>query len=143
MKVYPLDANIAIQKAEVMFPHQLNTSSRIVRPPENYIPLVVLRFSLQEVIEKLISKEKGIAKGRLDAGVPIIITTNYVTQGDYYIDKSMYYIDFDFVVSDKLYQPPTIYFKSLSFAGRLESSDDAKKILQDEWNRLTVKAESN
>lgn len=139
MKLSPLDANIAIQRAEVIFPPQADAASRIISAPEYAVSLLGLRNSLQQTLEKLIPKEKDQAKVGVNQGVPIVINTNYVTQGSSFTDRSLYYIEFDYVVNDKPYELPAVSFNGLIFAGRLSSTDDPKKLLKEQWDTLTAK----
>jgi len=135
LKISPLDASIAIQSAEVIFPPQIDKSTHIVRAPDYTILLSILKGNLQRTIEKLMPKKIMLPNSRIEGfpmmgGVPIIITTNYVTQGELFIERSLYHVTFDFVIDSKSFE---LSFGGINFVRRLNLDDDPREILKEEW----------
>lgn len=128
MKISSLDENIAIQSIVVLTPSGFSESLPIT-PPDYSFSLSQLRYSIQERISQKVSVEKDIVKIGYNKSLPVILLSNYTSQGQSYSDSSLYHILFDVIIREN--EKPSITFKGLGFAKRINSNVDVNKTLNE------------
>lgn len=130
MKISSVDNSIAIQSVVVLTPFGFNESIPVTSP--NYsMSLFQLRNSIQERISQKVSAEKDIPKVAFNKTVPVVLLSNYTTQGQSYRDFSLYHILFDVVIREN--EKPSITFKGIGFSRRINSDVDINKTLNEEF----------
>jgi hypothetical protein len=133
IRINSTNKDILIQDAIVFFPPQTNIGEMSLTPPEYGIPLISLKYKLEEAIISTIKKEKGFSKLAPDSRFPIIIKSRYVAKGESFSEKSLYTVRYRWTLGDNQDDRPDIEFTGLIFEQRLPFNEDEIKLLKELW----------
>lgn len=138
IEVKSLDPAIVLQQGNAVFPSEIDKQEWPILPPEHRLYVVVLRLSLQKVLEQKVGRETGKAAVSLDANVPVVITSLYTAKGEAFEDRALYRIMYSFVIGDEITTPPKIDFKGLIYVQRLDVGQDPRSLLDQLWQQTIL-----
>jgi hypothetical protein len=130
----PLGESIAVQQAVVVFPDELDSERRLISGPSYDVPLFTLRYALEKFLSSKVTVSENHAAVNLGAIVPLIIDCNYTVKGNSRSDRSVYYIDFSYVINYN--ELPRIDFKGLIFGQRIAVTNEPKTVVGQIWSDL-------
>jgi len=127
----PIEPQIALQAAFVYFPSQLKVGKITVSQPGFEISLTLFKSELIKFWnQKFTKREEDKALVLPNVTIPIIIESYYVSKGEPFNDRALYYLDHTCVVLDNPDEPPSISINGLLYGGRLKGEIDPEEFLK-------------
>lgn len=121
IEVKPTDSSKTFLMGNVFFPSFILNQDLQIQPNGSFRGMKTIAQNIKEFVSKNYPKKKDFIQ-MADMNIPIMIRTYYASNGNTYIDRSIYFINLTFIVSNEEYKSPSLLFNGLVFVKRL--SDD-------------------
>ncbi|KQB79573.1 hypothetical protein [Clostridium butyricum] len=130
----PYSDKIYLQLADVYFPTELEEDLQPfkVNNGDYKLYLTLLVSKLQEILKEEITIDKGYV-GVCRLSVPLIISSNYIYNGNIYWGKGLYGMLIDATINE--FGTVTINLKNIVYVGEVASDSKPNEILDSEWEK--------
>ena len=141
MKIKPTIDSFNLQYSMVYFPEKIWGTPITAENPELAIQLFGVSEKLIQDAENKYAKALSAIDNNNDTTVaaysdllPIVIKSNYTTQGNIFNKRAVYYISYNVILyADK--RAPKLEFKNLSFISNINTETEISKYLNDKWSQ--------
>jgi hypothetical protein len=133
--LYSYKDDIILQNATVYFPTKIDDTIWTITPPDYTLPVTVLKSSLTKFVNENVKRVKNNFILNDEWIVPIIIESNYIVDGLNYNEDSLYFISYQFIITDKKYDMPDIIIKGVYFDSHINKADNAGYV-NEIWNYI-------
>lgn len=119
LSIKTTNPNVTLQSMKVYYPSEVSDMAWDVEQPSFLLHLTSPIFKIKRKVEQEIEQQEGIVK-ILDGGrIPIIIESNYLSNGSGFFEKSLYSLDFEGIIWEESGRSPDIKIKGITFINRL------------------------
>lgn len=133
IRLAPQDSAFLLQQVHFRFPTELGGTERPALAPDFLIHLPSELSQLRSQISKRFPRKKDIETVGLEARIPFLIETIATVKGHNIKDRSIYSLNFQFVVSSVLDKEPEIKLLGISYNSRLAPDQDSQSELEKVW----------
>jgi hypothetical protein len=118
IEVNPTDSSKTFLMGNVFFPSFIASKDIQIQPNGSFKEMKTIEKKIKDFFSNIYPREKGFVQ-IAEINIPIMIRTFYASNGNTYIDRSIYFINLTFVVSNEEYKDPELVFNGLVFVRRL------------------------
>lgn len=133
IELKPSDSSISLLEAHARFPDKFGKGEWQISPPDHLLHVLMLRTSLQQILEQKVRPTRGNVAVSNNGNVPLVITSQYTAKGESFEDKSLYRIPFSFVLGKKV-TPAKITFNGLIFMSHLPQESNPAETVNSIWS---------
>jgi hypothetical protein len=137
VKLSPQDQFFSLQQVHYRFPLSLGGDERPALAPDFQLHLSTEIFLLKrEIMRRFPHKKDAVTLG-LEARMPFLVEAFATVKGDIISDRSIYTLNFKFLVPGEPDKEPEITLLGISFFGRLTADQDSEQELERMWSEAS------
>ena len=88
-----------------MFPTEVSDRVWRISSSDKTLFLLTAKFGMQKLILKKVPRQRGFAQVSTEGKIPVLIDAHYTSRGEAYLDRSLYMLSVEFVLTDDEYEP--------------------------------------
>lgn len=133
ISIAPSNPKVVLLRAKASYPDVISKHEWPIEAPEYSLHLVSPIVNIQKAVEERVKKRKGYVVVLDDSRIPVVIEAYYTIDGESFMEKSLYSLEYKAVVREEEWKSPFVNISGLLFNQRLPVETDAKAYLNEIW----------
>ncbi|WP_459873757.1 hypothetical protein [Endothiovibrio diazotrophicus] len=133
ISIKPSNPKVVLLRAKAFYPDVISKQEWPIEAPEYKLHLTSPVVNIQKAVDDRVKKRKGYVILLDDSRIPIVIEAYYTIDGELFMEKSLYSIEYQAIIRDEEWKPPYVKINALLFNQRLPAETDSKAYINAIW----------